>query len=172
MDASNSLHLIALSCATASFAAGDRACFRGEVLSGSLRGLSGVGAFVLAMLVGLEAGGTANVQADVPPAAATLLSADYTDVKLLDILEKIAECESGGDPRAFSPRGQYRGKYQFDRPTWASVGGTGDPAAASEAEQDMRAILLLAMRGTQPWPVCGAAGKASTILAGEKGTDP
>jgi hypothetical protein len=35
------------------------------------------------------------------------------------------------------------------------MGGTGDPAAATEAEQDARAAQLLALRGTAPWPVCG-----------------
>jgi hypothetical protein len=70
-------------------------------------------------------------------------------------LERIAECESGGDPTAISPTGQYRGKYQFDRQTWQHMGGSGDPAAAPEAEQDARAAQLLAKRGTAPWPVCG-----------------
>jgi Transglycosylase-like domain len=70
-------------------------------------------------------------------------------------LEAIAACESGGDPRAIGGGGLYRGKYQFDFQTWASVGGTGDPAAAPEAEQDMRAALLYARAGAAPWPVCG-----------------
>jgi len=70
-------------------------------------------------------------------------------------LDRIAQCESGGDPTAISPTGQYRGKYQFDRSTWEHMGGTGDPAAAPEAEQDARAAQLLALRGTAPWPVCG-----------------
>jgi hypothetical protein len=69
-------------------------------------------------------------------------------------LERIAQCESGGDPTAVSPDGRYRGKYQFDRETWSHMGGTGDPAAAPEAEQDARAGQLLAARGTAPWPVC------------------
>lgn len=72
-----------------------------------------------------------------------------------DHLERIAQCESGGNPRAVSASGQYRGKYQFDPATWAAVGGTGDPAAAPEAEQDRRAALLYAQRGPAPWPVCG-----------------
>lgn len=71
------------------------------------------------------------------------------------ILDRIAQCESGGNPRAVSSNGLYRGKYQFDRATWATVGGSGDPAAASEAEQDQRAAILLRRRGTAPWPVCG-----------------
>jgi peptidoglycan hydrolase CwlO-like protein len=70
-------------------------------------------------------------------------------------LERIAQCESGGNPRAVSASGQYRGKYQFDPGTWAAVGGTGDPAAASEAEQDRRAAILYARSGPAPWPVCG-----------------
>src|SRR5215213_1279864 len=57
-------------------------------------------------------------------------------------LQAIAACESGGDPTAVDATGTYRGKYQFDRQTWASVGGSGDPAAAPEAEQDQRAAAL------------------------------
>lgn len=70
-------------------------------------------------------------------------------------LESIASCESGGDPAAISSDGTYRGKYQFDYSTWASVGGSGDPAAAPEAEQDMRAAMLYAQAGSSPWPICG-----------------
>jgi peptidoglycan hydrolase-like protein with peptidoglycan-binding domain len=70
-------------------------------------------------------------------------------------LERIAQCESGGDPTAVSPDGRYRGKYQFSRATWRAMGGSGDPADAPEAEQDRRAAALLAARGTSPWPVCG-----------------
>jgi transglycosylase-like protein/putative peptidoglycan binding protein len=71
-------------------------------------------------------------------------------------LERIAQCESGGDPTAVSADGTYRGKYQFDRETWRQMGGTGDPADAPEAEQDRIAAKLLAARGTAPWPNCGA----------------
>jgi Transglycosylase-like domain len=71
-------------------------------------------------------------------------------------LEAIAQCESGGDPTAIGGGGLYRGKYQFSISTWQSVGGTGDPAAAPEAEQDRRAAILLARSGPGQWPVCGA----------------
>jgi soluble lytic murein transglycosylase-like protein len=71
-------------------------------------------------------------------------------------LDTIASCESGGDPTAVSPDGTYRGKYQFDMSTWASVGGSGDPAAAPEEEQDMRAAILYSRAGSSPWPICGA----------------
>ncbi len=70
-------------------------------------------------------------------------------------LARIARCESGGNPTAISPGGRYRGKYQFSRATWRAMGGSGDPAAAPEAEQDRRAAALLAARGTSPWPSCG-----------------
>jgi len=71
-------------------------------------------------------------------------------------LDRIAQCESGGNPRAISAGGTYRGKYQFDRETWRAIGGHGDPAHASEAEQDRRALALYRERGTSPWPACGA----------------
>jgi hypothetical protein len=70
-------------------------------------------------------------------------------------LEAIAACESGGNPRAIGGGGLYRGKYQFDLATWQAVGGTGDPAQASEAEQDRRAAMLYERAGASPWPVCG-----------------
>jgi Transglycosylase-like domain len=70
-------------------------------------------------------------------------------------LEAIAACESGGDPTAIGGGGLYRGKYQFSYETWQSVGGSGDPAAAPEAEQDRRAARLLARDGAGQWPVCG-----------------
>jgi peptidoglycan hydrolase-like protein with peptidoglycan-binding domain len=70
-------------------------------------------------------------------------------------LQRISQCESGGNPHAVSAGGQYRGKYQFSYQTWRSVGGRGDPAAASEAEQDRRAAALYRRGGTGSWPVCG-----------------
>jgi len=70
-------------------------------------------------------------------------------------LESIASCESGGSPTIVSSDGTYRGKYQFSFSTWASVGGSGDPAAAPESEQDYRAALLYSQSGSSPWPICG-----------------
>lgn len=71
-----------------------------------------------------------------------------------DVLARIRACESKSDYRARSSSGRYRGAYQMDRATFASVGGTGDPASASRAEQDHRAQLLYEQRGSQPWPNC------------------
>jgi peptidoglycan hydrolase-like protein with peptidoglycan-binding domain len=70
------------------------------------------------------------------------------------LLESIALCESGGDPTAVSPSGTYRGKYQFSRATWKALGGSGDPAAAPEAEQDAMAEQLMAEQGPSAWPSC------------------
>jgi peptidoglycan hydrolase-like protein with peptidoglycan-binding domain len=70
------------------------------------------------------------------------------------VLQRIAMCESGGNPRAISPNRRYRGKYQFTRATWRALGGSGDPAKAPEAEQDARAAKLYAAEGTKPWPSC------------------
>jgi hypothetical protein len=70
-------------------------------------------------------------------------------------LQAIAACESGGNPRAIGGGGAFRGKYQFTYATWAAMGGSGDPAAAREAEQDRLAAKLYASAGAGQWPVCG-----------------
>jgi hypothetical protein len=70
-------------------------------------------------------------------------------------LRSIAWCESKNDPRAIGGGGTYRGMYQFSFSTWAVVGGSGDPAAASRWEQTWRAWLLLSRHGSGHWPVCG-----------------
>ena len=87
------------------------------------------------------------------PQAGTLDAAPSGDTKA--ILDKIAECESGGDPTAESANGRYFGKYQFSIATWESLGGTGNPAEADEATQDAMALKLYELRGTAPWPSCG-----------------
>jgi len=66
----------------------------------------------------------------------------------------LANCESGGNPKAVNPAGYY-GLYQFDLGTWRSVGGSGVPTAASAGEQTYRAKLLYKQRGRSPWPNCG-----------------
>lgn len=99
-----------------------------------------------------EAETAAGEAADGTAPKATGASANQGDVAAH--LEKIAQCESGGDPTAVSSDGQYRGKYQFLRETWKAVGGSGDPAEAPEAEQDLRAAALYEKQGPNAWPVC------------------
>jgi Transglycosylase-like domain/Putative peptidoglycan binding domain len=77
-----------------------------------------------------------------------------SSVTLPAVLRRIAECESGGNPRAISSGGLYRGKYQFSRTTWHNLGGTGDPAEAPEWLQDSVALKLYRRSGTAPWPNC------------------
>lgn len=67
----------------------------------------------------------------------------------------LAQCESGGNPRAVNPSGAYRGLYQFSITTWRGVGGQGDPIDASSGEQTYRAKLLYQRSGAGQWPECG-----------------
>jgi len=69
-----------------------------------------------------------------------------------DFWARLRACESptnGGT--------RYRGYYQFSQSSWRSVGGTGDPAAASLEEQTARAQSLAARSNpAHEWPVCWA----------------
>lgn len=67
----------------------------------------------------------------------------------------LAMCESTHNPRAINADPvaglPTYGMFQFDLPTWASVGGSGNPIDASPEEQLMRAKLLFQQRGLEPW---------------------
>jgi uncharacterized protein YabE (DUF348 family) len=67
----------------------------------------------------------------------------------------LANCESGGNPRAVSSGGTYRGLYQFTMSSWHGAGGVGDPIDASSSEQTYRAQILYRRSGDAVWPVCG-----------------
>ncbi|KAA9166354.1 transglycosylase [Amycolatopsis acidicola] len=83
-------------------------------------------------------------------ATSTAASADPTASTWL----KLRTCESSNRYGINTGNGYY-GAYQFDLPTWRSVGGTGRPDQASPAEQDYRALYLYRMRGWQPWECAG-----------------
>ena len=71
----------------------------------------------------------------------------------------MAYCESTNNPKAVNNPAGYLstyGLFQFDVPTWASVGGSGNPLDASPEEQLIRAKLLYQSRGLEPW-LCGYA---------------
>ncbi|WP_051165916.1 transglycosylase family protein [Amycolatopsis orientalis] len=70
---------------------------------------------------------------------------------------KLRMCESSGRYSINTGNGYY-GAYQFDLPTWRSVGGQGRPDQASPREQDYRALYLYRMRGWQPWECGGMLG--------------
>jgi len=78
-------------------------------------------------------------------------------------LGRLRACESGGNYRAVSASGSYRGAYQFSRGTWNGVAAANfpqyqgmDPAAAPADVQDAFTRALYLQRGRAPWPVCGA----------------
>jgi Transglycosylase-like domain len=76
------------------------------------------------------------------------------------VLYSIMMCESGGNP-TIEGRGNaagHFGLFQFDLPTWASVGGHGNPADAPPEEQWMRAVMLYQRRGFQPWECAANMG--------------
>lgn len=103
--------------------------------------------------------GTAAAAGALALAAPVVLpgTAGATEGATADTLRAIAGCESGsgprspGDPDVTGYSGRHYGLFQFDLPTWRSVGGVGNPARASVAEQYRRASILLDRRGTQPW---------------------
>jgi resuscitation-promoting factor RpfA len=80
-------------------------------------------------------------------------------------------CEASGRYDAVADNGHY-GAYQFDLATWRSVGGTGNPAQASPAEQDARALALYHRRGWQPWECAGMLGLREDADAGRGGPLP
>lgn len=63
---------------------------------------------------------------------------------------RLRVCESGDQYDIDTGNGYY-GAYQFDLPTWHSVGGDGQPNLNPAPEQDYRALYLYRMRGWQPW---------------------
>ena len=71
-------------------------------------------------------------------------------------LEAIAACESGGDPSANTRQRVLPRQV----PVHAGDVGSGRRHRRTrppppEAEQDKRAAMLYAQRGSSPWPVCG-----------------
>ncbi|MBV9593735.1 MAG: transglycosylase family protein [Actinobacteria bacterium] len=91
-----------------------------------------------------------GVSAIVPVASA---SADPT----ANDWYRLRMCESSNNYKINTGNGHY-GAYQFDLPTWRSVGGTGYPNQASPAEQDARALALYHLRGWQPWQCAKIVG--------------
>ncbi|SDI07164.1 Putative peptidoglycan binding domain-containing protein [Actinokineospora alba] len=81
-------------------------------------------------------------------AAADPPAADWAELRM---------CESSNRYTVNTGSGYY-GAYQFDLPTWSSVGGKGYPHEAAPAEQDYRALYLYRMRGWQPWECAGMRG--------------
>jgi peptidoglycan hydrolase-like protein with peptidoglycan-binding domain len=97
-------------------------------------------------IAGLLAAG--GVLAGAAPASADPASSTW---------QRLRMCESSDRYNTNTGNGYY-GAYQFDLPTWRSVGGTGLPNQAPPAEQDFRALYLYRMRGWEPWECAGILG--------------
>ncbi len=89
------------------------------------------------------------------------------------VWDRLARCESSGDfhNRDTGRNGHYGG-FQFSLSTWHSVGGSGNPADASVAEQLKRAKILLARSGPGQWECkvgltkTNGAAQGLTVLKG------
>ena len=73
-----------------------------------------------------------------------------------DIWWELAGCETGYtyNMSIHNPTGKYHGAFQFDIPTWQSVGGPGDPHEHDYSTQLHYAKILQSQRGWSPWPHC------------------
>jgi hypothetical protein len=73
-----------------------------------------------------------------------------------DVWWELAGCETGYtyNMSIHNPTGKYHGAFQFDIPTWQSVGGPGDPHEHDYATQLHYAKILQSQRGWSPWPYC------------------
>lgn len=70
---------------------------------------------------------------------------------------RVANCESGHNPRAIGGGGRYRGAFQFLRSTWRRTPRSpgGDPIRYPFKTQAVVAVSLKRNQGTSPWPNCG-----------------
>lgn len=70
-------------------------------------------------------------------------------------LASLRGCETRGKPfpTNYRWRGLFRGAYQFDFRTWGEAGGSGDPADAIPAEQDVRTARFYPGHESR-WPNC------------------
>ena len=68
---------------------------------------------------------------------------------------RVADCESGLNPKAASPSEINLGLWQMTRQTWKDYGGPGDdPRDSSAATQTQVAYKLFQARGWSPWGGC------------------
>ena len=70
------------------------------------------------------------------------------------VWDRLARCESGGNPRAVGGGGRFYGAFQFTLASWHSVGMSGNPVDYSYADQVAAAQRLQARSGWRNWPIC------------------
>lgn len=71
-----------------------------------------------------------------------------------DLLDALATCESGRNPRAVSRNGKYFGAFQFLLSTWRQLGGTGNPVDQSYEEQKAMAAKIPVSAWGGQFPHC------------------
>lgn len=97
------------------------------------------GADVAAWQRALNAVG-ANAGAAAPAPKATSARSGGGDYGLDGIARRIAQCESGMNPRAENPRSSASGLFQFIDSTWRSVTGLAPPASAYSVSTQVSAF--------------------------------
>jgi LysM repeat protein len=94
-----------------------------------------------------------------PTYQATSYQGGYSGYSPSGVWACIARFESGGNPAEDTGNGYY-GMFQFSMSSWEAVGGVGNPADASAAQQLAAAQRLQSESGWGNWPVtsreCGA----------------
>lgn len=85
-----------------------------------------------------------------PTPAITAVSGDY----LSGLLDRLAQCESGGNPRAVSRNGLYYGAFQFLLSTWRNLGGSGNPIEHDYATQKAIASKIPVSAWRTQFPAC------------------
>lgn len=154
------LHRVANRQQTAQFALAAAHAAQAEAEAAALAAAAAAARTSASSVASSRSGSSDSPPADLPRSTPTTSlpsqpSGPGLNRDLANAWARVRDCESGGDYRITSPDGSYRGAYQFDRSTWASVGGSGDPAAAPPEEQDRRAQILYDLVGRGAWPECG-----------------
>lgn len=112
-----------------------------------------------ALVTVLTAGALAGVAAITGVAPASAAPVDLAPAASVTasggggtVWDRLAQCESTGNFGNQDTGGNgHFGGFQFSPETWASVGGSGNPANASPGEQLTRAKILLAEAGPGQW---------------------
>jgi hypothetical protein len=95
--------------------------------------------------------------APAPTSAPAPAGGGGAGLSMSEKLDRIAQCESGGNPRAYNPQGPWFGAWQFSRPTWNRMGGgPRDIRSYSYAQQKVVAERLVRSDGWDSWPSCSA----------------
>src|SRR5262249_54167069 len=113
----------------------------------------------------LRVGAVASVLAGVLVAGAVLPGSGAVADPSPHTWYRLRVCESGNNYSINTGNGHY-GAYQFDLPTWYSVGGAGFPNRAVKHVQDKRALILYRERGWEPWQCARILGLRGDSDAG------